>query len=121
MAPLTSSTSALLRTCVRQRLPAVPTSTIAAVQCRGKADARFESPFVTHDTTKIPDFSKYKSSGGETTGKLFQYFMAGSMGVLTALGAKATVQGRFTCLLHRSGGGGAIEFLIGRYKHKVLR
>jgi hypothetical protein len=44
-------------------------------------------------TTKIPNFSKYRSSGGETNNRVFQYFMVGTMGAVSALGAKATVQG----------------------------
>jgi ubiquinol-cytochrome c reductase iron-sulfur subunit len=45
-------------------------------------------------TTKIPSFAAYRSKKNNA-GKnlLFQYFMVGSMGALTAAGAKATVQG----------------------------
>jgi ubiquinol-cytochrome c reductase iron-sulfur subunit len=55
----------------------------------------FDSPFKQAErvnTLKVPSFAKYKSSGGETPNKVFSYFMAGSMGALTAVGAKATVQ-----------------------------
>ena len=51
------------------------------------------------DTTVIPSFKKYRS-GNETSNKVFQYFMVGTMGALSALGAKATVQGKPT-RLHR--------------------
>lgn len=96
MALLPSSTSTMLRICARQRLPALRASSVTA-QRRGKADmkASFDSPFKTVEetTTKIPDFKKYMSRKGETSNKVFQYFMVGAMGALTAAGAKATVQG----------------------------
>jgi len=47
-------------------------------------------------TTKIPSFGHYfsgRGKGGETNNKVFQYFMVGTMGALSAAGAKATVQG----------------------------
>ena len=96
MAPLPSSTGAMLRVCTRQRLPALRASSVTA-QRRGKADMRasFDSPFKTVEetTTKIPNFKNYMSKKGETSNKVFQYFMVGTMGALTAAGAKATVQG----------------------------
>ncbi|MCJ1344291.1 hsp70 nucleotide exchange factor fes1 [Peltigera leucophlebia] len=56
----------------------------------------FASPFKStserNDTTKIPSFANYMSTRGETSNKTFQYFMVGGMGLLTAAGAKATVQ-----------------------------
>lgn len=65
-------------------------------------NASFDSPFKgSADSIKIPDFSAYRNKGGETGTKVFQYFMVGTMGALSALGAKATVQGkyptRYTC------------------------
>ena len=60
---------------------------------------KFESPFKNDDTnptTKIPSFGHYMSKRGETSNKTFQYFMVGGMGLLTAAGAKATVQGEST-------------------------
>jgi len=57
--------------------------------------SEYKSPFASPEprtTTKIPDFSKYR--GGSTSGnKLFGYFMVGTMGILSAAGAKATIQG----------------------------
>jgi len=44
------------------------------------------------NTAKIPSFKAYRSAGGETTNKVFQYFMVGTMGAVSALGAKNTVQ-----------------------------
>ena len=37
----------------------------------------------------------------ESSNKVFQYFMVGSMGLLTAAGAKATVQGASCSTIHR--------------------
>jgi ubiquinol-cytochrome c reductase iron-sulfur subunit len=68
-----------------------------AMQRRGKADVRaqFDTPFKPVDdrTTKIPSFGAYMSKKGETSNRVFQYFMVGTMGALAAMGAKATVQG----------------------------
>ncbi|KAI9772357.1 MAG: hsp70 nucleotide exchange factor fes1 [Geoglossum umbratile] len=99
MPPLTSNA---LRTCVRQQLPVLRTPSVVAVQQqrRGKASdvnptASFDSPFRglgASATTKIPDFSHYKSKRGQDSNKVFSYFMAGTLGVLSAAGAKATVQ-----------------------------
>jgi hypothetical protein len=45
--------------------------------------------------SQIPDFGKYRSKSGTKSNLVFQYFMVGTMGALTAAGAKATVQGKF--------------------------
>ena len=97
----------MLRLCARQRFPALK-AVSGAVQRRGKADVvretageydrtpAFDSPFKSTDsnpTTNIPKFGHYMSKKGETPNKTFQYFMVGSMGLLAAAGAKATVQG----------------------------
>lgn len=63
-------------------------------------ESQFDSPYhrsggTTRRTTDIPDFSKYKSNRDEITNRVFQYFMVGTFGALTAMGAKATVQGMF--------------------------
>jgi ubiquinol-cytochrome c reductase iron-sulfur subunit len=51
-------------------------------------------------TTKIPDFGKYRSDKNPNSNLVFQYFMVGAMGALTAVGAKATVQGTCRGFLH---------------------
>ncbi|PCG96656.1 Rieske iron-sulfur protein [Penicillium occitanis (nom. inval.)] len=92
--------SALLRTCARQQLPSTVTrsAAIAAGQQRGVANAgaKFESPFASSEdptsTLKIPNFKKYTSKSSPTTNKVFSYFVAGTMGLGSAVGAKATVQ-----------------------------
>ncbi|KAK5000392.1 Cytochrome b-c1 complex subunit Rieske, mitochondrial [Elasticomyces elasticus] len=99
MSALASASTSLIRHSARQQLPALRASAVA-VQKRNRADhshlPSFQSPFrgtSDHkDTTAIPSFGKYKSKGGETTNKVFQYFMVGSFGALSAMGAKATVQ-----------------------------
>jgi ubiquinol-cytochrome c reductase iron-sulfur subunit len=93
--------SALLRSCARQQLPTTVTrsAAIAAGQQRGvaNASAKFESPFASSEdppsTLKIPNFKKYTSKSSPTTNKVFSYFVAGTMGLGSAVGAKATVQG----------------------------
>ncbi|OKL61161.1 Cytochrome b-c1 complex subunit Rieske, mitochondrial [Talaromyces atroroseus] len=94
---LTSASTALLRACARQQLPTnVARSAIAAGQQRGvAAKSSFESPFGRSeetDTLKIPNFKKYTSKVSPTTNKVFSYFVAGTMGLGSAVGAKATVQ-----------------------------
>jgi len=65
------------------------------MQTRNASASSFDSPFKgSPETTKIPSFAAYRNKGGETGPKVFQYFMVGTMGALSALGAKATVQGR---------------------------
>jgi len=54
-----------------------------------------QSPFASTsnpDTTKIPDFSKYRSPKNARSNQVMQYFMVGTMGALTAAGSKALVQ-----------------------------
>ena len=93
--------TSLVRHTTRQQLPALRSSA-AAIQKRNRADAstshaEFTSPFHRgtknqQDTTVIPSFGKYRS-GSETGNKMFQYFMVGAFGGVTAMGAKNTVQG----------------------------
>lgn len=58
----------------------------------------FDSPFgssqhAASPSTKVPSFKAYMSKSSENTNRVFQYFMVGTMGLLSAAGAKATVQG----------------------------
>jgi hypothetical protein len=94
-----STAASLARQCAR---PSAVRASAAALQVRNAGSSAttaesYTSPFrgtSNHkDTTHIPDFKKYRNSGGETQNKVFQYFMVGTMGAITALGAKATVQG----------------------------
>ncbi|KAK7713180.1 Cytochrome b-c1 complex subunit Rieske, mitochondrial [Botryosphaeria dothidea] len=94
MPALTTTASSLARTAVRSQLPAVRAAAATAVQNRPVSSASFDSPFKGSKTTSIPTsaWKKYRSSTGETGNKVFQYFMVGSMGALSAMGAKNTVQ-----------------------------
>ncbi|KAF2148981.1 ubiquinol-cytochrome c r [Myriangium duriaei CBS 260.36] len=88
LTPLT--TRALARRCAAGQLtPAVRASAAGAIQTRNGSS--YSSPF-RGESTAIPSFAKYRNSGGETSAKTFQYFMVGSMGAITAMGAKNTVQ-----------------------------
>lgn len=111
MRPAPSTASAALRSWTRHNLPTSQTTTTAArlvatpvapqttsiTQRRHASDAAasssFDSPFQKVDTNKIPNFTKYRAKSPEVSNRVFQYFMVGSMGLLTAAGAKATVQG----------------------------
>ena len=120
MRPVPASASSALRTWTRHSLPTHSTSTspIKTVQlagvtasnlpqrrsqtgsASGTESASFESPFSRaaakekkYDTHKIPSFKNYASGSSEISNRVFQYFMAGSMGLLAAAGAKNTVQG----------------------------
>lgn len=96
------ATASLVRHTTRQQLPSLRSSACVQ-QKRNRADAstshaNFTSPFTRgtsskQDTTVIPDFKKYRSGSSETGNKMFQYFMVGTMGGISALGAKNTVQG----------------------------
>jgi ubiquinol-cytochrome c reductase iron-sulfur subunit len=92
MPALAHTTRAIARSWTAHQLP-VAKAGCTALQTRNASASSFDSPF------KIPSFAAYRSKGGETGPKVFQYFMVGSMGALSALGAKATVQGMTT--LHR--------------------
>ncbi|KAF2427779.1 ubiquinol-cytochrome c reductase iron-sulfur subunit [Tothia fuscella] len=100
MPPLTSKSALLARSCSRLRAPPSTAAVLPSQQCRNLAEvtgasSSFDSPFKgmgASPTTKIPSFGNYKSKSGETGNKVFQYFMVGTMGAVSALGAKATVQ-----------------------------
>lgn len=104
MPALSTTASALVRSTARAQLPALraASATALAVQNRTvtSATASFESPFKggsASRTTDIPvaKWKKYRNSGGETGQKVFQYFMVGTMGAISAMGAKNTVQGGY--------------------------
>ena len=86
-------------------------SAVDANQDERSQTPTFDSPFKNeknNPTTKIPDFKAYMSRRNETTNRTFQYFMAGTMGLLTAAGAKATVQGN------------KCSFSISSWEHQIL-
>jgi ubiquinol-cytochrome c reductase iron-sulfur subunit len=102
MAALSSTSRTLLRALPRRSLPSLPVRALSTTASKSQptdtAGSSFDSPFKgmgNSQTTKIPDFSHYRSNKSSNSNLVFQYFMVGSMGALTAVGAKATVQG--TC------------------------
>ncbi|OAL54600.1 cytochrome b-c1 complex subunit Rieske, mitochondrial precursor [Pyrenochaeta sp. DS3sAY3a] len=92
MPALATSARAVARSWTAHQLP-VARAGCTAMQTRAASASSFDSPFKGGpDSTKIPSFAAYRNKGGETGPKVFQYFMVGTMGALTALGAKNTVQ-----------------------------
>lgn len=89
--------------------PAAASAAAVSVRNHSTFDTSdYKSPFAsagTKDTTRIPDFTKYKG-GNAGSNKLFGYFMVGTMGVLSAAGAKATIQGELDETSRWRGGGG---------------
>jgi ubiquinol-cytochrome c reductase iron-sulfur subunit len=97
MASLTSTSRSLLRALPRSSLPALPVRALSSSSTLQSSDS-FDPPFRGsggYKTTNIPDFSKYRSNKSTNSNLVFQYFMVGAMGALSAAGAKSTVQG--TC------------------------
>ncbi|GJD00399.1 cytochrome b-c1 complex subunit Rieske, mitochondrial [Colletotrichum higginsianum] len=95
MAPLAHAS----RTCLRQLARSSPSATTAARALSTSAArndttaSSYSSPFKGAQAgNKIPDFSKYMSKGSASNNQLFGYFMVGTMGAITAAGAKSTVQ-----------------------------
>ena len=96
MAPVSTVSRALARSAAF-RLPtnAVRAMSTTPAACGSAASSTFQSPFKGESkTTRIPDFSKYKASGGSTQNALISYFMVGTLGAISAAGAKSTVQGK---------------------------
>jgi len=96
MASLTAASRTLLRSLPRSSSLPVRALSTSSSKCRASAtDSSFDSPFRGDggdSASKIPDFSKYRSKQGTNSNLVFQYFMVGTMGALTAAGAKSTVQ-----------------------------
>ncbi|CAL5870536.1 uncharacterized protein PFLUO_LOCUS4775 [Penicillium psychrofluorescens] len=93
---LSATSTTLLRTCARQQLPTARAA-VASCQRRDVSNkSSFDSPFGSSQeytsTLKIPNFSKYSSNKSPRSNQVFSYFMAGSLGLASAVGAKATVQ-----------------------------
>jgi hypothetical protein len=98
MSSLTRSSRTLLRTLPRSSLTPLPVRALSTSSTKrdNAATSSFDSPFKGMGgdaASKIPDFSHYRSKHGSNSNLVFQYFMVGAMGALTAAGAKATVQG----------------------------
>ncbi|KAF3483070.1 cytochrome b-c1 complex subunit Rieske [Arthroderma uncinatum] len=103
MSPLAASSASSLRACARHAnvVPRALAASSVTQQRRGRATdaaqtSSFDSPFgrgnAAPSTLKIPSFGKYASPRREGTNKTFSYFVVGTMGMMAAVGAKATVQ-----------------------------
>ncbi|KAF6823739.1 Cytochrome b-c1 complex subunit Rieske, mitochondrial [Colletotrichum musicola] len=95
MAPLAHAS----RTCLRQLARSSPSAATAARALSTSAarndatSSSYSSPFTgAQKGNSIPDFSKYMSKGSPAGNHLISYFMVGTMGAITAAGAKSTVQ-----------------------------
>jgi ubiquinol-cytochrome c reductase iron-sulfur subunit len=96
MAPLTVASRTLARGVSRNccRVSAARTlSTSAQLQDAAAPGGHYTSPFKGETKgNKIPDFGKYYAKNSTGSTQLFSYFMVGTMGAITAAGAKSTVQ-----------------------------
>ena len=104
MAPLTTAAT---RTLARSACRATVTASraLSASAARPGADSSFQSPFKGESNAdKVPDFSHYMSKGSGNRNLLFQYFMVGTMGAITAAGAKSTIHGESSFLGFQGGG-----------------
>jgi ubiquinol-cytochrome c reductase iron-sulfur subunit len=88
---LSFTSGSLLRACARKQLSTTSRAVVASQQ---RYSSSFDSPFTAKDTLKVPDFSKYSSKKAPRSNQVFSYFVAGTMGLASAVGAKATVQGK---------------------------
>lgn len=90
MAPLTTAARALRAAAVPRAIRCLST-TAARTDAAGSS---YESPFKgERTTTRVPDFSHYASKGSPNKNLMYQYFMVGGLGAITAMGAKSTIQG----------------------------
>ena len=98
MAPLPTLSRAVARTAATARLPTTTAvravSSSPALRAGGGDSSTYSSPFRGESkSTRVPDFSKYMSKGSGAGNALFGYFMVGTLGAISAAGAKSTVQG----------------------------
>lgn len=92
MATLATTARALARSGAAAPRTALRCLSSSAV--RPSESSSYESPFKgASSTTNIPDFSHYAAKNSPNKNLLYQYFMVGAMGTITAAGAKSTIQG----------------------------
>ena len=90
MASLSTASRVCLRSAAKPTVPAVRALSSTAMR---PDSATYSSPFKGYSkASNIPNFGKYMSGSPETNNKTFSYFMVGTMGAITAAGAKSTVQ-----------------------------
>ncbi|KAI1648713.1 ubiquinol-cytochrome c reductase iron-sulfur subunit, mitochondrial [Daldinia loculata] len=93
MAPLTIASRALARGVAKSCSRVNAARALSTTTQLNDAAGSYSSPFKGEPkSTKIPDFSHYMAKSSYNTNLLFQYFMVGTMGAITAAGAKSTVQ-----------------------------
>ncbi|KAK3389323.1 Rieske [2Fe-2S] iron-sulfur domain-containing protein [Podospora didyma] len=96
MAPLATASRVLARSAARQLTNSTTATTARALTTSTAlrdASSTYESPFKGDGkSTKVPDFSKYMSKGNGGSNHLFSYFMVGTLGAISAAGAKSTIQ-----------------------------
>ncbi|KAK9771252.1 putative Cytochrome b-c1 complex subunit Rieske [Seiridium cardinale] len=93
MAPLTIASRALAREVASRSISSTTVRALSTSTSLRDAAGSYSSPFKGEQkSTKVPDFSKYASKSGLNTNSLLSYFMVGTMGAITAAGAKSTVQ-----------------------------
>ncbi|KAK3687712.1 Rieske [2Fe-2S] iron-sulfur domain-containing protein [Podospora appendiculata] len=93
MAPLTTASRVLARSAALRMAPAAHVRALSTSPALASASSSFESPFKGESTSsKIPSFGKYVSKGSGATNQIISYFMVGTMGAISAAGAKSTVQ-----------------------------
>lgn len=95
MAPLTAAARTLAQSAVRSSASLACARAISTSSAlRDGSSSAFQSPFKGETPgTKVPDFSHYMSKNSLNKNALFGYFMVGTMGAITAAGAKSTIQG----------------------------
>jgi ubiquinol-cytochrome c reductase iron-sulfur subunit len=93
MVPLANASRAITRA-VPRCCSASTARALSTTAVRSDSAASYQSPFKGESRARnIPDFSKYMSKGSGERNLVFQYFMVGTMGALTAASAKSTVHG----------------------------
>ncbi|KAB5572290.1 putative ubiquinol-cytochrome C reductase iron-sulfur subunit [Coniochaeta sp. 2T2.1] len=100
MAPIPTAAATVSRTLAQAAVRRSPSTTVRALSstaarsviASGEASDTYQSPFKGHSAAnKIPDFSKYMLPKGASN-QLIGYFMVGTLGAISAAGAKSTVQ-----------------------------
>ncbi len=95
MAPLTTAARTLAQSTLRSTATLSCARTLSTSSAlRDASGAAFQSPFKGETKgSKVPDFSHYLSNNSKNSNVLFGYFMVGTMGAISAAGAKSTIQG----------------------------
>ena len=98
MAPLTNASRTFVRSvprcCKVSASASAPVRALSTTPASNDASASYESPFKGESkASKVPNFGHYMAKSSGNTNLMFQYFMVGTLGAITAAGAKSTIQG----------------------------